>query len=60
MIKKIKIVNHDDHCVRDTTIGKVYEVAHDEVEDTLYFFDDVGDDVMIRINNSVYEVVEED
>lgn len=60
MIKKIKIVNHDNHCVRDTTIGKVYDATHDEVEDFLCFFDDEGDDVMIRVSDPAYKVVGED
>lgn len=71
MIKKILITNHNDRAVRDTTIGKVYDVtfhkegAHDAWrhicrKDTLCFIDDKGDKVSILTCDPVYEVVDEE
>ena len=69
MIKKIRITNHNDSAVRDTTIGKVYDVTfHSEGakdswgftshKDTLCFRDDRGDKVSIWTCDPVYEVVD--
>lgn len=71
MIKKIRITNHNDRAVRDTTIGKVYDVTFHEKssrddwghicrKDTLCFIDDKGDKVSIWTCDPVYEVVDEE
>lgn len=73
MIKKIKIVNNKGiGSLRDTTVGKIYDITTftkagelDSCDviathDSLNFIDDVGDDVAIWVQNTCYEVVEED
>jgi hypothetical protein len=71
MIKKIRITNHNERFVRDTTIGKVYDATFHKkgtenawgalsLEDTLCFRDDVGGKVSIWTCDDVYEVVEEE
>lgn len=70
MIKKIKIVG-SSYFLRDTTEGKIYEAHFWEAGDidnegvhidspALSFVDDVGDVVGLYLNNSAYEVVEEE
>lgn len=68
-IKKIKITSHSDVAVRDTTIGKVYDVTFHSKgsrdswgypckHDSLCFRDDVGDKVSIWTHDPVYVVIE--
>jgi predicted metal-dependent HD superfamily phosphohydrolase len=68
-IKKIKITSHGRRAVRDTTIGKVYDVTFHSrgsidacgylcQHDSLCFRDDVGDKVAIWTHDPVYVVIE--
>lgn len=71
MIKKIKITNHSEYVLRDTTVGKMYDVTVHEkgslditgdisIHDTLCLIDDHEDSVAFWVKDSCYEVVEEE
>lgn len=76
MIKKIKIVNYGDNFIyqavlRDTTLDNEYQVTVVDkghkcpdgvtaIKCTLSFLDDVDEWVSIFIEDTTYEVVEED